>query len=71
MSVQYLVNEKGHQTAVVVPIDVWNQLKAEHEKLLHKLDVLDGLQDALQEVREIKQGKRKKGKMLSEFLDEV
>ena len=71
MGVQYLVNEKGHQTAVVVPIDVWNQLKAEHKKLLHKLDVLDGLQDALQEVREIKQGKRKRGKTLSEFLDEV
>ena len=71
MGVQYLVNEKGHQTAVVVPIDVWNQLKAEHKKLLHKLDVLDGLQDALQEMREIKQGKRKRGKTLSEFLDEV
>ena len=60
MSVQYIVNEKGKQTAVVVPIEEWKELKAEHEKLLNKLEVLGGLQDALKEVQEIKEGKRKK-----------
>ena len=71
MSVQYIVNEKGKQTAVVVPIDEWKELKAAHEKLLNKLEVLSGLQDALKEVQEIKQGKRKKGRTLDEFLHEM
>jgi len=71
MSVQYITNEKGKQTAVIIPIEEWRQLKAEHEKLLHKLEILDGLQDALKEVQEIKQGKRKKGRTLGEFLNEM
>jgi prevent-host-death family protein len=71
MNVQYIVNEKGKQTAVVVPIDEWRELKATHEKLLNKLAVLDGLQDALEEVQEIKQGKRNKGRTLGEFLNEM
>ena len=46
----------------------WKELKA---KLLSKLEVIDGLQEALQEVQEIKQGKRKKGRTLGEFLNEM
>ena len=71
MSMQYITNEKGQQTAVIVPIEEWQQLKAEHEKLLNKLEVLNGLQDAINEVQEIKQGKRKKGRTLGEFLNEM
>ncbi len=71
MSVQYIIDEKGKQTAVVVPIEEWKELKAEHEKLLNKLEVLVGLQDALKEVQEIKQGKRIKGRTLGEFLNEM
>ena len=69
MSVQYITNEDGKQMAVVVPIKAWKELKKEHEKLLNKLEVLGGLQDALKEVQEIKQGKKKKGRTLSEFLN--
>lgn len=71
MNVQYITNEEGKQTAVIVPIGKWRQLKEDHEKLLYKLDVLAGLQDALKEVQEIKQGKRGKGRTLDEFLNEV
>lgn len=71
MSVQYITNEEGKQTAVIVPIEEWRKLKAAHEKLLHKLAVLGGLQDALKEVQEIKQGKRGKGRTLGEFLNEM
>ena len=66
MSVQYIINEKEKQTAVVVPIEEWKELKAEHEKLLNKIEVLAGLQ----EVQETKQGKRKKGRTLGELLNE-
>lgn len=61
-------NEEGKQAAVIVPIEEWKQLKAANEKLQNKLDILGGLQDALKEVQEIKQGKRKKGRTLGEFL---
>jgi hypothetical protein len=71
MSIQYITNEEGKQTAVIVPKEEWKKLKAEHEKLLNKLEVLGGLQDALKEVQEIKEGKRKKGRTLGEFLDEM
>ena len=71
MSVQYITNEEGKQTAVIVPIEAWKQLQVEHEKLLNKLDVLNGLQNALTEVQEIKSEKREKGKTLREFLDEM
>ncbi|MEK6480546.1 hypothetical protein WJR50_23585 [Catalinimonas sp. 4WD22] len=64
MSIQYFTNEEGKQTAVIVPIEEWKKLKAEHEKLLNKLEVLGGLQEALKEVQEIKEGKRKKGRTL-------
>ncbi len=71
MSVQYITDEEGKQTAVIIPIEEWKQLKAEHEKLRNKLEVLGGLQEALKEVQEIKQGKRKKGRTLGEFLNEM
>lgn len=71
MSVQYITDEKGKQTAVIVSIEAWRQLQAEHEKLLNKLEVLGGIQEALKEVQEINQGKRKKGRTLGEFLNEI
>lgn len=71
MSVQYITDEEGKQTAVIVSIEAWRQLKAEHENLLNKLEVLGGIQEALKEVQEIKQGKRKKGRTLGEFLNEI
>jgi hypothetical protein len=71
MSVQYITNENGDQVAVVVPIEDWKKLKSEHDKLVNTLQVMSGLQDALQEVRQIREGKRSKGKTLGEFLNEV
>ncbi|WPP52790.1 hypothetical protein [Catalinimonas niigatensis] len=71
MSIQYIIDEEGKQTAVIVPIEEWKQLRSEHEKLLNKLEVLGGLQDALKEVQDIKEGKRKKGRTLGEFLNEM
>lgn len=71
MSVQYITNEEGKQTAVIVPIEAWKQLQVEHEKLLNKLEVINGLQNALTEVQEIKNGNKEKGRTLSEFLNEM
>ena len=50
---QYLVNDRGRNTAVVVPIKEWNDL----QKAKRKLEILNGIENALQEVSEIKKGK--------------
>jgi len=71
MSLQYITNEEGKQVAVVVPIEEWEKLKSKHEKLANTLEVMSGLQDALQEVQDIREEKRNKGRTLGEFLNEM
>jgi hypothetical protein len=63
---QYLVNDRGRNTAVLVPIKEYNDLKQSKRKL----QILLGINNALQEVADVKAGKRKEGKTLEEFLDE-
>ena len=63
---QYLVNDRGRNTAVLVPIKEYNDLKQSKRKL----QILLGIDNALQEVADIKAGKRKVGRTLEEFLDE-
>ncbi len=62
---QYLVNDRGRNTAVIVPIKEYNDLKQSKRKL----QILLGIDNALQEVADIKAGKRKEGRTLEEFLD--
>ena len=63
---QYLVNDRGRNTAVLVPIKEYNDLKQSKRKL----QILLGIDNALQEVADVKAGKRKEGRTLEEFLDE-
>jgi hypothetical protein len=71
MNIQYITDKKGKPKAVIIPIKEWEEMKAEHERIRNKLEVLHGMEDALQEVQEIKEGKRKKGRKLSDFLNEA
>ncbi|HEX8529151.1 MAG TPA: hypothetical protein VF646_03985 [Cytophagales bacterium] len=71
MSIQYVTDEAGRHKAVIIPIEEWEEMKREHQRLKSKLDVLGGIEDALQEVKDIKAGRRKKGRTLGEFLNEV
>jgi hypothetical protein len=75
MNVQYITDESGKQKAVIIPIEEWNKFKIDYEKIAshqkNKQLVLNGIKEAFKEVEEIKKGKRKKGKTLSEFLNEV
>jgi len=63
---QYLVNDRGRNTAVVVPIKEWNDL----QKAKRKLQILLGINNALEEVKDVKTGKRKEGRTLEDFLNE-
>lgn len=53
MEVQYLTNERGKKTAVQISLRQWQQI----EKDLHKLDVLQSLQQAFHEMQLHEQGK--------------
>lgn len=68
-AIQYVTNEIGEQNAVIVPIEEWRKLQNKYRKLKNKLDVLNGLQEAVEEVNAIKRGE-KKGLTLEEVLDE-
>lgn len=69
LTIQYLTDTNGNKTAVVISMKNWEEFQKEHEKLENKIKVLNGIADALDEVEEIKKGK-KKGKPLREFLNE-
>lgn len=75
MNVQYITDENGNQKAVIIPIEDWNKFKTDYEKMSSqkrdKKYILNGIKDAFKEVKDIKEGKRNKGKSLSEFLNEV
>jgi tetrahydromethanopterin S-methyltransferase subunit G len=69
MNVNYIVDEKGKHSAVIVPIDEWDELISKFEKLNRKVKVLSGLEKAVDEVSLIRAGK-KEGKLFKTFLDE-
>lgn len=66
---QYLINEQGEKTAVIIPIKEWvalqEQLKEFEESRIMEVD----LEQALEEVGAIKAGEIKK-QSLEDFLNE-
>jgi len=69
MDVSYVSDIQGNQTAVIIGIAEWEKLLKKQKRMKAKLDVLTGLQEAANEVNEIKKGKLKK-KTLRDFLIE-
>lgn len=64
---KYIVDDKGHRTSVLVPIQVWEDLNANYQKLQKKLDVLQNIQDGLNEVKQARKSGRKL-QTLKDFL---
>ncbi len=46
-------------------------MRKKHERRKYKLKVFKSIEDAFEEIADIKAGRRKKGRTLREFLDEV
>jgi len=69
MTLNYIIDSQGNQSAVVVPIKEWTKFVEHYDKLKNKLNILTGIKKAIDEVNQIKAG-GKKGKSLREFLDE-
>ena len=68
-NLQYLTDDSGKKTAVVVPYNKWLAINKENKRLKQLVIIKNGLKDAFIEFEESKAGK---GEMitLSEFLDE-
>jgi hypothetical protein len=66
---QYIVDDKGVKTSVIVPFKKWEEIISDNLKLQNKLNVFLSIQEGLSEVKAAKmQGK--KLQTLSDFLHE-
>ena len=80
MNVQYISNQKGQRTAVIVPIQEWNKIKKqldlpanttkEDNTAISKDELLADIKEALREVKLSKEGKIKL-KSTWDLLDEL
>ena len=66
---QYIVNNRGIKTSVIVPYDEWEKINADYQKLQNKLEVFLAIQDGLGELKNAKR-RSKKLQTLSDFLNE-
>ena len=69
LHIEYLTDSKGKTKSIVIPQKEWEAFQKEFIKLKNKLDVLLGIQSAMNEVKIIREGK-KKAKTLSQLLNE-
>ncbi len=75
MNIQYLTDSKGQPTGVFIPIKEWEKLKRDYQLPADDdapttQDVIDGIKEALEEVKLHRQGKIKL-KSLDELLNEL
>jgi hypothetical protein len=68
-AMQYIVDNRGVKTSVIVPFDKWEKINGDYHKLQNKLKVFLAVQEGL---REIKAAKKQGSKLqtLSDFLNE-
>lgn len=67
--IQYYINQQGEKTSVIIPYQEWLALNAQVEALQTKLNILIGIQEAMQEVRQARKS-GKKLQTLGEFIYE-
>jgi len=67
MDVQYVTNEKGERTAVLVPIKQWEIIQS---KVGVESTVFEDMQEAIEEMKLIKKGELK-GIPAKELLNEL
>lgn len=66
---QYMIDEKGDKTSVLVPLKTWEKLHTDYSRLQKKLKVLTGIQQGLKEVKDARFS-GKKLQTLQDFLSE-
>lgn len=68
-SIQYVVDNKGMKTSVIVPFDKWEKLNSDYLRLQNKLKVFSSIENGLTEIKEAKKNKEQL-QTLSDFLNE-
>ena len=68
-NIQYVIDNSGNKTSVILPFSEWKKLNANYQKLKNKLDILQGIQDSMEEIKDAKR-KGNKLQTLTDFLDE-
>lgn len=66
---QYIVDNRGVKTSVIVPYDEWEKITTDYLKLQKKLEVFLAIQDGVGELKTAKK-QNKKLQTLSDFLNE-
>jgi len=69
LHLNYLTDASGNQVAVQIAMEEWLAFQQEFQELKRKLEIMQGIREALEEV----QNARKEGRKLqslSEFLNE-
>jgi len=66
--IQYLSNEKGTKTAVLIPYEEWKVLKKDYIKLRQYQALKNELKEGFLDIKKIEKGKSKEV-TLSEFLN--
>ena len=49
--IQYLLNENGQKTSVLIPFKTWIKFNKDYSKLQNKIAILTGIKSALMEVK--------------------
>lgn len=49
--VQYIVDENGVKTSVIVPFHLWEEITSENKRLENKIEVLLAIKDGLSEIK--------------------
>ena len=73
MNLQYITDKKGHKSGVQLPIHDWEKIQKdleELERLRNKKLFLSELAEAVEEMKQIKEGKIQ-ARNAEEFLDEL
>ena len=68
-NLNYITDTSGNQIAVQIPINDWLVFQQEYQEIKRKLEILQGIRDALMEVHQARKEKRKL-QSLSDFLNE-
>ena len=68
-TVQYIFDNQGIKTSVIVPLDKWEKINSDYKKLQNKLELFLAIQDGLVELQNAKR-EGKELQSLSDFLNE-
>lgn len=69
LHIEYVTDSNGKQKSVIIPHKQWTALLSDYQKTKKKLEVLNGIGQAMKEVELIKKGKLKK-QTQTDFLNE-